>query len=220
MTCALARPIRPPIVSEGTPPPIRYQEIAPKLPLEGDVDLAAIIDGDGPLELDIGFGHGSSIYERAAQAPESRLLGIEIKNKWATKVAERCARRGLTNVRVFANDARDILRRGGPPGCLQRVFVHFPDPWWKRRHAKRMVVGGELLDDLARLLTVGGELLVQTDVEARAQEYRAAMFMHPHFQLAGEGGWLDHNPFGARSNREIRAEEDGLPIYRLLAVRV
>ena len=115
---------------------------------------------------------------------------------------------------------RDLLDRAGPDGSVARVFVHFPDPWWKKRHAKRRVLGPSFLDTLARLLEPGGALYVQTDVEARALLYRDLIAAHADFALDGGRGWVEANPFGARSNREARADEDGLPVYRLLAHRL
>ena len=202
----------------ATPPPIRYGAIAPRAP-EGPVDLDALIPGEGPLELDIGFGRGRSLFERAAVAPESRILGVEIKSKWAFKVEERRRRLGLEQVRILAEDIRQLLARSGPEGAVARAFVHFPDPWWKNKHADRFVVAEPFLDAMASLLRDGGELYVQTDVEERARRYRDMIAAHPAFELSGESGFVPENPFGARSNREQRAEEDGLPVFRVLARR-
>jgi tRNA (guanine-N7-)-methyltransferase len=182
--------------------------------------LAGLVPGDGPLELDLGFGRGRSFLERAAAHPEVRVIGLELKAKWAFKVEERRIARQLENARAFRADARELLARSGPEGCLQRMYVHFPDPWWKKRHGKRRVLGDAVLDDAARLLAPGGELFVQTDVEDRADDYERLLAAHPAFEPARpEGFRIAENPFGARSNREVRAEEDGLPIHRILARR-
>jgi tRNA (guanine-N7-)-methyltransferase len=202
----------------ATPPPIRYGAIAPRAP-EGAVDLNELLPFPGPLELDIGFGRGRSIFERAAISPESRIVGVEIKSKWAFKVDEKRKRLGLERVRIFADDVRELLPRCGPEGSVTRAFVHFPDPWWKNRHAERFVVAEPFLDAMASLLREGGELYVQTDVEARAARYRDLIAAHPGFELGTESGFVEDNPFGARSNREHRAEEDGLPVFRILAIR-
>lgn len=200
-----------------TPPPIRYEEIAPKAP-EGSFRLEELMPGEGPLELDVGFGRGNSLYERARVAPDSRIIGVEIKKKWAFKVAERVDKRGLSGkVKVLAGDVKDILSRSTPERCLTRAFVHFPDPWWKSRHNHRIVVGDVFLEELGRRMIPGGELYVQTDVEERAREYVASIDAHPRFTRGTPTAFVDENPFGARSNREIRAEEDGLPVYRILA---
>lgn len=196
----------------------RYIEGAPRAP-EGRFALPSLLPGDGPLELDIGFGRGRSLFERAEAAPRSRIVGIEIKSKWAFKVQERIAQRGIANVQVLCGDAREILARAGPDGSVEKVSVHFPDPWWKKKHQKRMVVGQVLLDELARLMRPGGMLFIQTDVEDRALAYLAQLRAHQGFSLEGETGLASENPLRARSNREHRAIADGLPIWRIVARR-
>ena len=171
----------------------------------GPLALDALLRGAGPIEIDIGFGRGRSLVERAQIVPGVRLLGIEQKRSLAAKVSERCARLGLTNVHVMAGDVREILPRLSPDGSVQRVFVHFPDPWWKKRHQKRRVVERGLLDQVARLLVPGGELFIQTDVHDRAMDYVQLIAGHPAFGVAGERGFVSDNPFGARSNREVCA---------------
>lgn len=203
-------------MAEGTPPPIRYELMARAAP-EGAIDLDALVPGEGDLELEIGFGRGRFLIERAQAAPGSRVLGIEIKAKWAHLVEERRKRLGLTQAVALWGDARTILPRSGPDGVLARVFVHFPDPWWKKRHAKRRVVDEGFVEQLARLLRPGGELFVQTDVEDRAAAMAERIAAVPAFAV--EAGFAHENVYGARSNREVRAAEDGLPVHRVIARR-
>lgn len=195
-----------------------YREHAPRAP-EGRFSLEALVEGEGPIELDIGFGRGLSLFERAALAPESRIIGIEVKTKLAYKADERIRKQGLSNVAILCGDAREILKRAEPSGSVRRVSLHFPDPWWKKRHDKRRVIGDALLAELSRLMKPGGALFIQTDVEHRAEQYVAQLRARPDFLLASESGYVDENPFGARSNREKRAIEDGLPVWRIVGSR-
>ena len=195
-----------------------YREHAPRAP-EGRFSLEALVEGEGPIELDIGFGRGLSLFERAALAPESRIIGIEVKTKLAYKADERIRKQGLSNVAILCGDAREILKRAEPSGSVRRVSLHFPDPWWKKRHDKRRVIGDALLAELSRLMKPGGALFIQTDVEHRAEQYVAQLRARPDFLLASESGYVDENPFGARSNREKRAIEDGLPVWRIVGNR-
>jgi tRNA (guanine-N7-)-methyltransferase len=192
---------------------------APRLPEGPEVLLDDAIVGSGPFEIEIGPGRGGFVFERAASAPESRLLGIEIRLKWAAIVNERLVKQGLGDrVRVVNGDARVELARLRPDASVARAFLHFPDPWWKKRHNKRLVVGDTLLDELARLLVDRGELFVQTDVEERAALYEATLRAHPALEPAGDAedsAWLGENPYGARSPREHRAIADGLPVHRM-----
>jgi tRNA (guanine-N7-)-methyltransferase len=195
-----------------------YRDHAPRAP-EGRFSLETLIEGAGPIELDIGFGRGLSLFERAAAAPGSRIVGIEVKTKLAYKVAQRLEKRDLQNVTVLCGDAREILKRAEPSRSVQRVAIHFPDPWWKKRHDKRRVIGEALLTELARLMKPGGQLFIQTDVEHRAAQYVSQLRESPAFSLESDSGYIESNPFDGRSNREKRAVEDGLPVWRILATR-
>jgi tRNA (guanine-N7-)-methyltransferase len=185
----------------------------------GPVDLASVLPGSGPIEIEIGPGRGAFLIGRAAVAADARLLGLEIRAKWAHLVDERLRRAGVGGrARVLADDARVALARLGPAASVRAVFLHFPDPWWKKRHQKRLVVGEELVEHVARLLEDGGELFVQTDVEERALAYEARVEKSAALEPAGDApgsARTAENPYGARSNREARAITDGLPVHRL-----
>jgi len=192
---------------------------AARLPEGDEVRVEELVPGSGPIEIEIGPGRGGFLFERAAARPDARLVGLEIRLKWAFIVDERLKKRGLGGrARVFNADAREALARLVPQGSVSTFFLHFPDPWWKKRHAKRLVMGPSLLDSMARLLSDGGELFVQTDVEERAELYEAQIGMSPDFEPAGDepgSARLTENPYDARSPREHRAIADGLPVHRL-----
>lgn len=196
---------------------------APRLP-EGnernEVDLRLLGQGAW-IELEVGPGPKAGfLLERAEAAPEALLVGLEIRRKWAAVGDSRLAKHGFgSRARVFCEDARDALPRLRPNSGVRRVFLHFPDPWWKKRHQKRLVMGDVFLTEVARLLEPGGELLIQTDVEERAELYANVVGTSDAFVPAGdtEGSpIIAENPYGARSPREHRAIADGLPVHRML----
>jgi tRNA (guanine-N7-)-methyltransferase len=190
---------------------------APRLPEGESVDPRVLLGADNAaVELEIGPGRGGFLFERLAVDPNVRMLGLEIRRKWATLVDERLRAKGLGDrARVLAEDAKSALPRF-PASCVRAVFVHFPDPWWKKRHHKRLVVTAELLTQVCRVLCPGGELFIQTDVSERAEAYAELVAAEPRLRPVGAGPrFAGENPFGARSPREHRAIADGLPIYRL-----
>lgn len=182
----------------------------PRLP-EGPLEIAALAGGAGPFELEIGFGRAEFLLERARQKPETRIVGVETRLKWVGLAADKAKARGIENVRVYGGDARRLAADLGPDASIASAFLHFPDPWWKKRHAKRRVVTPELVAGLVRLLADGGLLFVQTDVPERAAAYREMLETAPGL----EDLRLAENPVGIRSHRERRCEEEGLPVYRL-----
>jgi tRNA (guanine-N7-)-methyltransferase len=195
-------------------------EDAPRLPAGDHVDLRAVVAGV-ELELEIGPGPKAGVLcERAVSAPGSGLVGLEIRKKWAAVGDARLAKQGQAKrARVFCEDARLALPRLGPDASVARAFLHFPDPWWKKRHTKRLVMGDIFLAEVARLLVPNGELYVQTDVEERAEQYERVVSAHEAFEPAGDvagSARVAENPYGARSPREHRAIADGLPVTRMM----
>jgi tRNA (guanine-N7-)-methyltransferase len=188
---------------------------APRLPEGEQVDPRVLVGAaQSAIEIEVGPGRGGFLFERLAADPNVRMLGLEIRRKWATLVDDRLRAQGLgERARVLAEDAKAAFPRF-PAACARAVFVHFPDPWWKKRHHKRLVVTSELLAQVCRILCPGGELFIQTDVSERAEAYAALVAAEPRL-VPVTPGFAAENPFGARSPREHRAIADGLPIYRL-----
>lgn len=190
---------------------------APRLPEGEGLDLRSLVSaGAAGVEVEIGPGRGWFILERLESAPGVGVVGLEIRRKWATIVDRRLAERGLgARARVFAEDAREVFPRL-LTGSLAAVYLHFPDPWWKKRHAKRLVLTPALARELGRALRPGGELFVQTDVSERAEAYEALLAGEPTLEpWDAAGPRVDDNPYQARSPRERRALADGLPVVRL-----
>ena len=128
------------------------------------VNWVALFGDDHPVELEVGSGKGLFLANAARANPGRNFLGVEISRKYARLAAERLAKQGIANARVWAGDARDVLAPG--PGSEPRaVHVYFPDPWWKKRHKKRRVFNETLLAEIERTLKPGGELHVASDVE-------------------------------------------------------
>jgi len=200
--------------------PLPYED-APRLPAGQAIDsgrLFARAAAPVDCELEIGPGRGGFLLERLEAAPQVHLLGLEIRLKWASLVDEKVRSLGHGDrCRVFAEDIRLALPRLAS-NSFSRVYVHFPDPWWKKRHAKRRLANGGVMDQVARVLLEGGELFVQTDVWGTARAYRDAIESHPAFEPFGDEkgvATLAENPYGARSPRERRAIQDGMPVVRL-----
>ncbi len=114
------------------------------------------------LWLEIGFGSGEHLAAQARAHPDVGLIGCEVFVNGIAALLARMAQDAITNVRIFDDDARLLMRRL-PDASLGRVFILFPDPWPKTRHAARRFVSAENLDTLARLMRDGAELRFASD---------------------------------------------------------
>lgn len=112
--------------------------------------------------LEIGFGGGEHLAEQARRHPDVGLIGCEPFLNGVARLLSEIERDGLRNIRVYADDARDLLERL-PEACIGRVFVLFPDPWPKARHHRRRFIGPDTLPELARIMKDGAELRLASD---------------------------------------------------------
>lgn len=182
-----------------------------------DAQVPDLFPGRKRFELEIGPGKGMYILARAGQDPGWGFLAIEVRHRFVRRIRERALKHGLDNILVIHSDARRILPHLRPDRCLDRVCLHFPDPWWKKRHRKRAILTGETLDHIVRLLRRGGEAYMQTDVFDRAIRILRALTDHEALEnTAGDGGLLEHAPFECTSNRERICMDASLPVFRML----
>jgi len=176
---------------------------------------------DGRLvELEIGCAEAQFLFERAAADPSRLYVGLEIREDLTLLVNKRARRDGLPVHAVFCH-AQLHIKEVFTAGSVERVYVNFPDPWFKRRHHERRMVDEALAEQIAHALRPGGELFVQTDVWDIALDAMATFDSDERFiNVPGEWSfWKQGNPYGVRSWREQNAEETGLPIWRMLYTR-
>lgn len=112
--------------------------------------------------LEIGFGGGEHMAEQARRHPQALILGAEPFMNGVASALRHLEEGGLENVRLHHGDARELMARL-PDGCLDRLFIMFPDPWPKARHHKRRLVQPEFLAEAARLLKPAARLRFATD---------------------------------------------------------
>lgn len=151
----------------------------PQISLDGNQNITPDIFGCPVKDvcLEIGFGNGEHISGQALANQDTGFIGAEVfKNGVAnlltllTGIKEngdmpeviRLLPERADNIRVWSDDVR-LLFAKIPDGFLSKVFLLFPDPWPKNRHASRRFVNPENLKEIARILKKGGILRVATD---------------------------------------------------------
>jgi tRNA (guanine-N7-)-methyltransferase len=182
---------------------------------------AVYADLSAPIHLDIGCAWGRFLLQLAQHDRSWNYLGIEIREALVTHAQQKRDELGSTNLDyVFGNINTSLatLLASLPPGKLQRVSIQYPDPCFKNRHAKRRIVQPELVNDLARYLPSGGEVFLQSDLEWVAQEMCDRFSENSAFQRT-QPDWLEPNPLGVPTEREVATLSKGLPVHRAIYQR-
>ena len=174
-----------------------------------------------PLHLDIGCARGEFLLSMAQLQPDWNFLGLEIREPLVEQANAKVRELGLSNLHYLFCNVNNSLRAlldSFKTGTLQRVTIQFPDPWFKKRQAKRRIVQPELVDTLATYLASGGVVFLQSDIEAVAVEMRDRFDAHPAFYRQGIAPWLATNPLPVPTEREISTLSSSEPVYRSLFI--
>lgn len=181
------------------------------------VDWAAIYGRDAPLHLEIGYNRGRFLVALARRLPEANVIGIEIRRRYCWRLANLVGpdAEAPRNLRFIWADARVVSPVLFAPGSLAAVYINFPDPWWKARHAKRRLVTEGFARELCDMLAVGGRIWIKSDVPAIADEFAEALAAVPELSAPVDFAEGDL-PI---THRERSCIAQGLPIVRYHVTR-
>lgn len=155
------------------------------------------------LWLEIGFGGGEHALAQVAAYPHAGLIACEVFENGICSLLSALVPEGgeadaplPPNLRLWPDDGR-VLLRALPDACLDRLFLMFPDPWPKMRHAKRRFVHPELVPEVARVMKTGAQWRVASDdptYQAWVTEVMSAqaLFVAPKPAVSRPEGWPPH----------------------------
>ena len=117
--------------------------------------------------LEIGFGDGAHLAQIAKAQPNNGFIGVEVYRNGVANLLSLIT--GITdagennlpenaqllpdrvdNIRIYDDDVR-LLFSSLPNNSFDKIFLLFPDPWPKKKHAGRRFVNPDNLKEMARL---------------------------------------------------------------------
>ena len=149
-----------------------YESLLPRYGIAfqaAPLDFAHAFGRRAPVVVEVGFGMGETTARIAAEHPGVDYLAIEVHSPGVGSLLKQLDEGGLSNVRIVAHDAVEVLREMVPEGSLAGMHIFFPDPWPKKRHHKRRLVQPDFAALAASRLVPGGYLHVATDWQEYAE---------------------------------------------------
>jgi len=169
--------------------------------------------------LEIGFGKGEHLAWQAQKNPEIGLIGCEPYLNGVVGLLTHIEENAIDNIRIYGDDARHVIW-ALPDASVDRIFLIHPDPWPKKRHARRRFMNPENLDDLARILKDGGEFRVGTDHPVYREWTALQMAQRDDFTWLAENpdDWLVRPDDWPETRYEVKAIEGKATYFRFQRV--
>lgn len=214
--------LRPGRITTGQRHALEYHWPGKGLSLaDGELDPGRVFSREAPIVLEIGFGMGASLLEMAASRPDLNFIGIEVHPPGVGSLLLVCAERGIENIRVYREDAIEVLKRCVKDASLERVQLYFPDPWHKKKHHKRRIVQPEFVSLVAQKLSIGGCFHMATDWQNYAEHMIAVMASQPQFRSRAGGDGVTPRPgWRPKTKFELRGESLGHGVWDLIFEKV
>lgn len=121
-----------------------------------------VFQNDNPLVLELGCGKGEYTVALSKQYPEKNFLGIDIKSNRMWRGALTAKELGITNagfIRMIINNLTAIFDEAE----VDEIWITFPDPFPKDRHAKHRLTSSTFLPLYKQVLKPGGVVNFKTD---------------------------------------------------------
>lgn len=188
----------------------------------GVIDYPTVFARTAPRFLEIGFGSGASLLALAQAQPQHDFIGIETHQPGIGAVCMGIQSQQLTNLRLYQEDALDVLEQAIPAESLDGVQIFFPDPWPKRRHRERRLIQASFTSVVVSKIKPGGLLHLATDWDDYAVQMMQVLSQESQIaNVAGPG------QFASRSSQrpiitrfEQRALQAGRSIQDLAFIKL
>lgn len=169
------------------------------------------------LWVEVGCGKGKFTVETAQANPDVLMVAIERCREAMVMAMEKARDMGLTNVFFVDMDVAK-MEACFTPGEIDRLFINFPDPWPRKKNAKRRLTFRTFLRMYSRVIREGGEIHYKTD-NAPLFEFSLEEFAFVGLPVQNVTRNLHENgPVGIMTGYEEKFYALGTPINRLEAV--
>ncbi|MGO3344244.1 MAG: tRNA (guanosine(46)-N7)-methyltransferase TrmB [Marinomonas sp.] len=184
---------------------------------DGRVDYQTLFGRISDVVIEVGFGMGASLVEMAKNAPEKDFIGIEVHPPGVAKLMMLAQEAGVKNIRVYCDDAIEVMASCLPEKTASAFQLFFPDPWHKKKHNKRRIVQPLFAQQVAGVLKEGGYFHMATDWAPYAEHMLEVMEAQENYSnAAGKGNYHPRPEWRPLTKFEQRGERLGHGVWDLI----
>ena len=112
--------------------------------------------------LDVGTGYGETSIFLAKQFPDKVIISCEKYIDGNIILLKNIENNNIKNILLHNGNVYEVLERANKK-YFNLVWIFFPDPWPKNRHAKRRLVTSDFLVKLHKNMKENSEIYIATD---------------------------------------------------------
>lgn len=184
---------------------------------DGRINYATVFGRESDIVIEVGFGMGASLVEMAKNAPEKDFIGIEVHPPGVAKLMMLAKEEGINNLRVYCDDAIEVMANCLPEKTASAFQLFFPDPWHKKKHNKRRIVQPLFAEQVANVLKTGGVFHMATDWQPYAEHMMEVMEEQTLYDnAAGKGCYHPRPEWRPLTKFEQRGERLGHGVWDLI----
>jgi tRNA (guanine-N7-)-methyltransferase len=172
-----------------------------------------IFGNTNPVFIEYCTGNGAWIAEKAKDKSKN-WVAVEWRFERVQKIWSKKKNQNLDNLFIVCGDARVFIREYLKDRSVDGVYVNFPDPWPKEKHAKNRLFQPPFIAELARTLKNGAPFTVVTDDPPYGLQLTEVvlsngawnpLYKPPHYATEWEGyGASYFDSLWRQKGREIR----------------
>lgn len=145
-------------------------------------DHPDLFGNSNPVCVEYCSGNGEWIAQKAKEHPAINWLAVEIRFSRTRQIWSKIKNRHLDNLIVLCGEGMYATANYFPAATVQHVYVNFPDPWPKRRHAKNRLIQTDFIKQINRILINDGKLTLVTDDADYSEQMIHVITENPHFR--------------------------------------
>ena len=112
--------------------------------------------------LDVGTGYGETSIFLAKQFPDKVIISCEKYIDGNVNLLKNIENNKIKNILLYNGNVYDVLESINKK-YFKLIWIFFPDPWPKNRHAKRRLVTSNFLLKLHKNMKENSEIYIATD---------------------------------------------------------
>jgi tRNA (guanine-N7-)-methyltransferase len=129
----------------------------------------ALFGNSNPVVVEYCSGNGTWIAEKARDKTKN-WVAVEWRFERVQKIWSKKKNQKLDNLFIICGDARIFILDYLKDQSVDGVFVNFPDPWPKEKHAKNRLFQPSFINELTRTVKNGAPFIVATDDPSYGQQ--------------------------------------------------